>query len=316
MQEPLKIAISACLLGIPVRYDGGHKLQGLLTETLGRFIQWHPVCPEVECGLPVPREPMRLITPKSNPSLVTILDNINYTKNMMPWMENKIGQLEEQMICGFILKSRSPSCGIGDAKIYNKSGTLITLGDGIFTGTLNKKIPCLPIENEERLHNIDCRENFLVRVFVYRRWTNLLQKGINRSGIMDFHREHKLLLLAHSPEHYRYLGRLISGQKQLALKDLSERYINLLMGGLKRIATVNRHVNVLQHIMGYFKKDLSPKDKVRLVRVIEEYQQSRLPLIVPVTLLSYFADKYECAYLKGQVYLNPGYTELMLLNHG
>jgi uncharacterized protein YbgA (DUF1722 family)/uncharacterized protein YbbK (DUF523 family) len=315
MTEKLRLGISSCLLGEKVRYDGGHKLDHFLKETLGKYADWVAVCPEVEYGLPVPREAMRLEGDFTSPRLVTIRTKIDHTEGMRMWAAGKARELEGMDLCGFVFKSRSPSSGMQGVKVYGSSGVPVRRGVGIFANTFMEHFPLLPVEDEGRLQDPSLRENFIERIFVYRRWRDSLREKISVGKLVSFHSDHKLLMLSHSTKHYNILGRLVADAKKQGPEELHQTYISTLMEGLKLIATVRKNTNVLHHIMGYFKKELSADEKRELIEVISHYHESSIPLIVPVTLLNHYVRKYDEPYLKRQWYLNPHPVELMLRNH-
>jgi len=313
--EKIKIGISSCLLGEKVRYDGGHKLDQYITETLGRYFAWVPVCPEVEYGLPVPREGMRLVGDPASPRLLTIRTGVDHTEGMLKWSEKKLKVLEREELCGFIFKSRSPSSGIAGVRVYTPSGMPSHKGVGIFGGAFMRTFPLIPVIDEGRLHNPALRENFIERVFVYKRWKEFIERGAHLRDLITFHTEHKLLILSHSPKHFSDLGRLVARAREYNSDALLSEYIGKLMRGLQLIATVKKNTNVLLHLMGFFKRHLSSDEKQELLEVIEHYHRELIPLIVPVTLIKHYVRKFDEPYLKRQYYLNPHPIELMLRNH-
>ncbi|MDH5768961.1 MAG: DUF523 and DUF1722 domain-containing protein [Nitrospirota bacterium] len=313
--EKIKIGISSCLLGENVRYDGGHKLDRYITDTLGQYFEWVPVCPEVAYGLPVPREAMHLLGDPDSPRLVTIRTGVDHTKGMLKWATKKLKELESQELCGFIFKSRSPSSGIGGVKVYTPSGMPSQRGVGIFGGAFTKRFPLIPVIDDGRLHDPGLRENFIERAFVYKRWQEFMKKGSALKELILFHTEHKLLILSHSPKHFSVLGRLVANAKNYKPEELYSEYIKILMESLRLIATIKKNTNVLLHIIGYFKKQLSSNDKQELLEVIESYHKGFVPLIVPITLIKHYVRKFDEPYLKRQYYLNPHPLELMLRNH-
>lgn len=315
MDEKIKLGISTCLLGEKVRYDGGHKLNRYLVNTVGSFVEWVPVCPEVECGLPIPRESMRLVQGPNGPRLMTGKTKIDHTDRMMKWTAIRLGRLEKENLCGYIFKSKSPSSGMRDIKIYSDKGMPQSKGSGMFALAFMERFPLLPVEDEGRLNDAGLRENFIERVFVYHRWQKFIRDGASRKGLVDFHTEHKLLIMSHSPKHLRTLGKIVSAPQVRSKGDLIDEYIGRLMEGLKLKATVKKNTNVLQHIMGYFKKVLTADEKKELLAVIDQYHQSLIPLVVPITLLNHYVRKYDQPYLKRQHYLHPHPAELMLRNH-
>lgn len=312
--EKIRVGISRCLLGEKVRYDGGHKLDRYLTDTLGRYFDYVPVCPEVEYGLPVPREAMRLVGNAENPRLLTIKTGIDHTQGMLKWTETRLSELEKEGLCGFIFKSRSPSSGMQGVKVYTDSGMPARRGVGIFAGAFMKRFPILPVEDDGRLNDPGLRENFIERIFVYKRWQDFSKKGGGRNELIAFHSDHKYLIMAHSPRHATHLGRIVAGSDSYE-GTLNDTYIKTMMEGLKLTATKKKNTNCLHHIMGYFKKDLSADEKQELLDIIDDYHRGIIPLVVPVILLKHYVRKYDKPYLNRQFYLNPHPMELMLRNH-
>ena len=313
--EKIRIGVSTCLLGENVRYDGGHRQDRYLTDTLGRWFDWVPVCPEVEYGLPIPREAMHLVGNPANPRLVTIKSGVDHTDGMLAWANGRLAALASEGLCGFIFKSRSPSSGMAAVKVYNDKGMAVKKGVGIFAGAFLKRFPWLPVEEDGRLNDPVLRENFIERVFVYRRWREMELSGGGVKELVTFHADHKLLILSHSPKHLTALGRLVANPDRKRLPALTEAYFQLLMEALKLTATARKQTNVLQHMAGYFKKSLAADQKRELGELIERYRQGLLPLIVPVTLIAHYVRLYDEPYLKRQVYLTPHPVELMLRNH-
>ncbi|NTV50440.1 MAG: DUF523 and DUF1722 domain-containing protein [Geobacteraceae bacterium] len=314
MTLPIKIGVSACLLGEHVRYDGGHKHDRYITDTLGKYFSFVPVCPEVGCGLPIPREAMRLEGDHLAPRLMTRQTRLDKTEQMSGYCAAKIRELENEELCGFIFKKDSPSSGLFRVKVYN-NGQAVKNGVGLFAAAMVHRFPLLPMEEEGRLNDPDIRENFIERVFSYRRWKNFLMGKLTIGQLVEFHTAHKLLMMAHSPQIYREMGVLVAHASDLKQAELLQRYEEFFMKGLTLHATVKKNTNVLQHIMGYFKQQLSADEKVELLDVIGQYHDHLLPLIVPMTLLRHYIGKYDQQYLKGQVYLSPHPSQLMLRNH-
>ncbi len=312
----LRLGISTCLLGENVRFDGGHKRDSYLTETLGKFVEWIPVCPEVEIGLGTPRESLHLAGDAQAPRLVTTKTNQDHTVTMLKFAQAKIEQLKPLQLNGYILKKDSPSCGMERVRVYPEKGMPATRnGVGLFARVLMEKMPNLPIEEEGRLNDPKLRENFIVRLFCHQRWQLLREKPFRLADLMAFHAQHKLLLLAHHEKNYREMGKLVAEGKSQAPKDLLARYEALYFAALRQPAPRRKHANVLQHLAGYFKKQLDEKDKQELHATIADYQCGLLPLIVPLTLIKHYITKFDVQYLQDQIYLNPHPKELMLLNH-
>jgi uncharacterized protein YbgA (DUF1722 family)/uncharacterized protein YbbK (DUF523 family) len=313
--ENIKIGISSCLLGNNVRYDGGHQHDRYITDTLGRYFIWMPVCPEVECGLGIPREAMRLIGEPESPRLVTIHSGIDHTDRMVQWVTKKCKDLENEGLCGFIFKSKSPSSGIGGVKIYSPSGMPDRKGAGVFGGAFMKHFPLIPVIDDGRLHDPILRENFIERVFVYKRWYDLTRKKCSVKDLINFHTPHKLLIMAHSPKHLALLGRMVADMKRHEADKIFAEYITILTNALRLNATPKKNANVLFHMAGYFKKRISEDERRELAEVIEDYRRGLIPLIVPIVMIRHYVRKCDEPYLNKQYYLNPHPLELMLRNH-
>ncbi len=311
----IRVGISACLLGQEVRYDGGHKRDRYITDSLGRFFEWAPVCPEVEMGLGTPRETLRLVDDPERPRLVFAKTGRDQTAPMQTWADSRLEALAEAKLSGYILKSDSPSCGMERVRVHRASGIPSRDGVGVFARALLDRFPLLPLEEEGRLHDLLLRENFVERIFCYRRWRDLVTGGLTRRRLVAFHSAHKLLLLAHSPKHYKELSRLVTEAKGLSPRGLETRYGELFMAGLTVKATARKHTNVMHHILGYLKRDLDAGDKAGVLSVISDYHRGLVPLVVPITLLQHHLAWRNVPYLRDQIYLSPHPKELMLRNH-
>ena len=315
MDPGIKIGISTCLLGEKVRFDGGHKHNRYITHTLGRYFAFVPVCPETECGLGIPREAMRLVGSLDHPRLMTNKSGVDHTDRMLSWANGRLDALAHENLCGFIFKKGSPSSGLYRVKIYNDKGQPVRSGRGLFAAAFTARFPRIPVEEEGRLHDPGLRENFIERVFALKRWREALDAKQTLGNLVRFHTREKLLLMAHSQKHYRDLGRLVAAGKNVQPGELYDRYESLLMEALGLKATVAKHTNVLMHILGYFKKQLSGDEKQEVLELINSYRNAYLPLIVPVTLLNHFVRKYKQTYLSEQTYLKPHPLDLALRNH-
>jgi uncharacterized protein YbgA (DUF1722 family)/uncharacterized protein YbbK (DUF523 family) len=311
----IKLGISSCLLGERVRWDGGHKLDRFLNDTLGKFVQYCPVCPEVESGFGCPREPLRLVGDPHAPRLVTSRTNQDYTERMLRWARSRVKELDREGLCGFIFKSKSPSSGMERVRVYDEQGVPAPTGVGIFAKVFMEHFPLLPVEDDGRLHDPTLRENFIERVFTMKRWREGLGRRRSRGTLVQFHTEHKLLILSHSPRYHRIMGNLLAQAQAMPINALYDEYQQLLMEALRLKATSAKHCNVLQHIMGYFKRQLSSDAKQELLEVINDYRQRHIPLIVPITLINHYVRFYDEPYLTQQYYLYPHPLELQLRNH-
>ena len=316
METSIRLGISSCLLGEAVRFDGQHKLDHWLRDTLGNYVTYYPVCPEVESGFPIPREAFRLVGDFSAPRLMTQKTKKDCTLIMQQWARQRLGELESLNLDGFVFKSNSPSSGMERVKVYPAPGkAAVKKGRGIFAGMFMDRFPLLPVEEEGRLHDDNLRENFIERIFVMQRWRTMLTESNSRKGLVAFHTRHKMQLMAHSVAHYRELGQRIAHLDSQNLAATQNEYLTTLMDGLKRAATPAKNTNVLNHMMGYFKKMLSSEEKQELKEIIAEYHDGYVPLIVPITMLNHYVRKYGQAYLAEQYYLKPHPLELKLRNH-
>lgn len=312
---PLRLGISRCLLGDEVRFDGGHKRDNFLTDVLGPYVEWVSVCPEVEAGLGTPREAMRLVGDPAHPRLLTIKSGRDHTRALEKMTAGRLAELGNLDLSGYVFKRGSPSCGVERVRVYREHAMPSHSGVGLFARAFIEQFPLIPVEEEGRLCDAPLRENFIERVFCYRRYQDLLQNGVTRQAVVRFHTIHKYLLLAHSAQHYQTLGRLVGQAEHHRPKELVLKYGELFMNALAVKATVRKHVNVLQHILGYFKTQLGPSQKTELLGVISDYHQGLTPLIVPLTLIKHYVHLFDVGYIRDQVYLNPHPKELMLRNH-
>jgi uncharacterized protein YbgA (DUF1722 family)/uncharacterized protein YbbK (DUF523 family) len=315
MEDRIRLGISTCLLGQKVRYDGGHRLDRFLTDTLGQYVEYVPVCPEVECGFGIPREAFRLVGNPESPRLVTSRTHQDYTERMMQWAKRRVIELEREELCGFIFKGNSPSSGMERVKVYGEKGMPVKKGRGIFAHIFMEHFPLIPVEDEGRLHDPRLRENFVERIFALRRWREALSKKETMADLVEFHTQHKLLILSHSEKHHRTMGKLVAAGKEMPLKELYARYEALLMEALRLKTTPKKNSNVLMHMMGYFKKQLTSDEKEELLEIIHQYRDGYIPLIVPTTLINHYVRKYSQPYLSKQTYLQPHPIELQLRNH-
>ncbi len=315
----LKIGISACLLGQEVRFDGGHKRDQFLTEVLGPHVEWVPICPEVEMGLGTPRETLRLVRVDGNQALrmITTRTGVDHTDGMNRWASRRLEALAREApdLCGYVLKKDSPSCGLERVKTFGSRGAPERNGRGLFATALIARFPALPVEEEGRLADPRCRENFIERVFAYCRLKDLFKPGWTHAQLVQFHTAHKMALLAHSTENCEALGRLVANGQQTPKRQLRTAYERLFMTTLAMPSTRRRHVNVLMHMLGHLKKKLDAASKRELLDSIGEYRKGTAPLIVPLTLLRHHARVHAIEYLLGQSYMEPQPRELMLRNH-
>ncbi len=317
--DPIRVGISRCLLGDQVRYDGQHKRSTFAAEVLAEHFQFVPVCPEVEVGMSIPREPVRLVglgtENIASPRMVAPKSGIDWTEKMNRFCQRRVRELESLELNGFILQQKSPSCGMERVKLFGPKNQPRSVGVGLFAAELMKQYPLLPVEEEGRLNDMSLRENFLVRVFSYSRLRKLFKQRWSRGKMVEFHSQHKYLLMAHQPAALKTLGRLVAEIKQYSAVDFRNEYGNQFMHILNQKTTVKKNVNVMQHLMGYLKKVIGSTEKSHLLSLIEDYQARLVPLIVPLTVLQHYFILYPSSYVEKQVYLWAHPKELMLRNH-
>jgi uncharacterized protein YbgA (DUF1722 family)/uncharacterized protein YbbK (DUF523 family) len=313
-QARIPVGISSCLLGQPVRFDSGHKRDAYVVDVLGKYFDYLPFCPEVGIEMGIPRPPIRLTGDPSQPRAVGVrVDDLDVTEKLVDYAHGVMAK--RPRISGYIFKRGSPSCGMERVKVYNGKGMPNGTSSGLYAGVVMRSLPLLPVEEEGRLNDPVLRDSFVERVFVYARWQRLIDERITPSKLIDFHTRHKFLLLSHSEVHYRRLGRLVAESGTRSIQVLSHEYIETLMEGLKRRATRRRHSNVLQHIMGHLKRSIDVNDKAELNKLIDDYRQGTVPLIVPIKLIEHHFRRHPDDYVALQVYLNPHPAELGLRNH-
>lgn len=319
LDAPLRIGISTCLLGEEVRHDGGHKRDPYLVETLGRMVEWVPVCPEVEIGLGTPREPIRLVRDPKELDSVRLVSRsgVELSKRMQRYARTRTRELARDNLSGYIVKKDSPSCGMARVKVWNANDKSASTrnGRGIFTAELLRQYPNMPVEEEGRLHDPSLRENFFERIFAYQSLRTLFSGRWTNGDVVRFHTNHKLTLMAHSLPRYRELGRLVADVKAISRAEFSRRYEDEFMTAMTTLATTARHTNVLMHALGHFKRHLDNPSRSELLTVVGDYKQRLVPRIVPLTLIRHHAKILDVSYLLGQTYLNPHPKELALLNH-
>lgn len=313
--SPIRIGISACLLGESVRYDGGHKQDRYLTDTLGKYFEWVPVCPEVELGLGTPRDTMRLESKKDGLHLVVPRTARDLTNAMQTYGKTRVKELAGENLCGYILKSHSPSCGMEGVRVYGSRRTPAFTGRGLFAEALFRQFPGLPIEEESRLHDPRLRENWIERVFVYRSLQAFWNKQWIRKDLLEFHAAHKFTLLAHSPAAFEKIGRVVANPGTVTRRKMQERYHAGLLAALSVPATRSRHATVLRQMARHFKSRLDADSQKELSELIGGFRRGEWPLIVPVTLIRHYVRRLKVACLASQTYLNPQPGEIALRNH-
>lgn len=310
-----RLGVSSCLLGAQVRFDGGHKRDPFLVEMLGHYVEWVPVCPELEVGMGRPREPVRLVRGRGGETrMLGVRSDRDWTDAMNTYAEARVDELGD--LDGYVLKSKSPSCGMERVKLYPPGdGMPKRDGVGLFAAALRRRWPSLPVEEEGRLSDARLRDGFVERVFAHHRLRRLWSTRWKLGDLVAFHTAHKMAILAHDPQGYRRLGRLVATGKALPRPELRARYEGELMAILARPAARGRQANVLEHLLGHLKGKLAPDETRELVALIDEHRRGLVPLIVPLTLLRHHVRRLGVRYVETQTFLEPHPRALMLRNH-
>lgn len=316
-QSRFAVGVSACLLGEPVRYDGGHRRSRWLTDVLDAYVRWVSVCPELEIDLGVPRPTLRLEQGESGVRLIEIETERDLTRRMLEYARARVDELTGLGLRGYVLKQDSPSCGRERVKLVDANGVPARTGVGLFAAVLAAALPNLPIEEEGRLEDPRLRDNFVARLFAYDRWLSLRAAGAAPGGLVGFHTAHKLQLLAHSPRGTQQLGRLVARAGATSAADwpaLLDEYEAGFMAALARVASPGRHVSTLQQLAGFLEDRLTPVETRELNVLIEEYRAGTLPRIAALTLLGHHLRDFEHPWAEAQSYLAPYPCELGLRN--
>ncbi len=306
-----KIAVSACLLGREVRFDGGHTRDRFLTDALALHLDFLPMCPEMEAGFGSPRPSIRQVRATDGSlRVVSQRPEADVTDALASAVERRVEGLASEAavnLCGFVLKKDSPSCGPFRIRVHGADGRLERDGAGLLVHALRARFPHLPIEDEGRLNDAGLRESFLIRVFAWHRWQRMLASGLDRRTLREFHAAHKMLLHAHAPARTRALGRLVARpDARPAEVDADARaYAPAFMEILSRPATRGRHVDTLQHLAGHLGDEMPATERGELHTLIEEYRQGWVTLETPVALLRHHLRRLGTVWANAQLYLDP-----------
>ncbi len=313
-QSKIPIGISSCLLGERVRFDSGHKNNAYITKTLSEYFDFRPFCPEVSIGLGIPRQTIRLVSDTRGGEVRCVgtkAPELDVTQKLTDCAKSQFNWISE--LCGYIFKKDSPSCGMERVKVYTKNNPERS-GVGLYASEVLQAFPNLPVEEEGRLGDARLRENFVKRVFIYKRWQELRKTDTDKKSLVDFHARHKLIFMSHNQVQARKLGQLVSQIGTMNLQDYCSQYIAAVTDLLRKPSSTKNHANVLKHIQGYLKRDLDAGDKAELVETIEQYRLGYLPLIVPITILRHHFRKNPDPYIEQSYYMQPHPSELMLQN--
>lgn len=314
--RPIRIGVSSCIIGEEVRWNGGHSRQRYLTDVLERFVEYYPVCPEVEVGMGVPRPTVRLVRVADELRMIDPKNEVDWTASMNRFSRQRASELADLDLCGFVLKKDSPTCGVSRVKVHHENGSGSSRdGQGLFATALEQRYPHLPLEEDGRLNDPKLRENFIERVFAYRRLKDLFQPRWTIGDVVEFHTREKLLLRAHDEMRYRELGRLVADAKSIPRAAFKDDYMDRFMEAMKRQSTVSKNVNVLQHMVGFLRRVDDEAGRIEMQEAIDDYRAGLVPLVVPTTLIRHLARRHDQEILLTSSYLSPHPKELMLRNH-
>ncbi|MBY5992019.1 YbgA family protein [Ferrimonas balearica] len=309
-----KVGVSACIIGQQVRFDGGHKRSSYVDGQLSDVFDLRPLCPEVGAGMSTPRPTVHLREVGERVRMMDDKNGIDHTEAMQEFNRRAIPGLAN--LAGYIVCAKSPSCGMERVRVLNEARTGARRdGRGLFTEALMKAYPLLPVEEDGRLNDLALRENFITRVFVYQGYKRLLEGDTGEHELLQFHRRHKLMLMAHNQAIYRELGRYLAQSREQAIETRLAHYGEQLMSALAKPASRRAHTNVLQHIGGYFKRDLDKTERQHLHQTILAYRSGQLPLMAPMTLLNGLLQRFPKPYIAEQRYLTPHPERLALRYH-
>lgn len=306
---PVRLGVSACLLGERVRWDGGHKRDRFLTGALARHVTWVPVCPEMAIGLGVPRETVRLETSGRGLRMVAPVSGKDHTAAMRRWARAHLGELAQARLHGFVLKEGSPSCGLFGVRVRRAGGRTRRDGRGLFARELTARFAALPVEEEGRLADARVREAFLERVFAYARWTRLVESGVTAASLGAFHAVHETQLRVHSPSRCARLARLAARRTSRAVVD---GYGELFLETVALPVPTERHVAAIGRLTSPVVDRLPVPELIRFNSLITRYGSGREPRIVVLRRLRRVLHRH-CApaWAVSQTYLAPYPDELM-----
>jgi uncharacterized protein YbgA (DUF1722 family)/uncharacterized protein YbbK (DUF523 family) len=295
-----KVVVSKCLGFEHCRYDGSI-IPSQVVENLKEEVEFIPVCPEVAIGLGVPRQPVRIVLRDGEKQLIQEATGKNLTEKMTTFATSFLSSLAVQ---GFILKAKSPSCGLKDVKIHTAQGTVLEHGNGLFAEAVLTHYPYLAIETERRLENMAIYEHFLQKIFTLSEFTEVKASG-TMGKLVDFHTRYKLLLMAHHQSESQILGKIVANAQKNDFPSVIREYETHLYRALKRAMNRKLATNVLYHALGYFKENLHPREKQFFLHLLEQFRQGTIPLAVPLTLLRSWIERFEETYLSKQAFFAP-----------
>lgn len=302
----LVLGLSGCLAGQAVRYDGASK-RFKLRQKLQESFELRPFCPELAIGLGVPRKTLRLVGERHEPQVIQSDGTLNVTGKLQQYAGRVARSIQNSSeLCGFIVCKGSPSCGMEGVKRYSEEGNVLGHDtSGVFTAELMRRIPHLPVEEDGRLNDRGLLENFLTRIFALQRWRVVEHQGFSASALLDFHRRHKFLLLAHDQARYRILGTMLANLAAADINTLAQQYIVEFMAGMQKVPSQGQQCNVLMHLQGYVKNKLKPREREELAELILAYRNGEMPRQAPMALLRHHLLNHPNEYAESQYYLEP-----------
>jgi uncharacterized protein YbgA (DUF1722 family)/uncharacterized protein YbbK (DUF523 family) len=314
MVDSLKpiVIVSRCLRGEYCRWNG-EIINDDFTKRLSAYVEFMPICPEMEIGLGVPRDPIHIVSDRSVLGLVQPATGIDVTGSMLDFCESFLGSLDE--VDGFLLKFRSPSCGANDVKIYPASGKSGSIGKGagFFGGAVLARFPDLAVETEGRVKSYRIREHYLTRLFTMARWRNTAKYG-SMKDLVDFHADHKLLLMAYNQAELKQLGAIVANHEHRPVHEVFDLYRSHLAGAMRRAPRYTSNINVCMHAMGYFSKDISAREKSYFLDSLERYRRESLPLSAVINIINAWIARFDQPYLEQQVYFHPYPEEMAFIS--
>jgi uncharacterized protein YbbK (DUF523 family)/uncharacterized protein YbgA (DUF1722 family) len=312
--ERIRIGISSCLLGEPVRWDGNHKRDPYIAETLSRVFELVPVCPEVAIGLGVPRPPIRLSGNARSPRAIASESPERDVTAELSRFARKTAH-EQSGLAGYLFKSGSPSCGLRRVAVHSGRGRPAQIGEGVYSREICRKMPMMPVEDEIHLGIPERRDSFVERVCAYRRWQDTLAEGLSLSRLKEFHDRHALTLLAHGADAAQGPGAILRRARNRQPSAVARDYGAAFMDALRRPATRRGHARALRFALRALRPVLASADQAELAGAIDSYRHEGLPWLVPLTLLRHHLERHPQPELKDQAYLTPDLPEQMLRSY-
>ncbi|MGM0622662.1 MAG: YbgA family protein [Campylobacterota bacterium] len=308
----MKIAVSSCLLGNEVRYNGGHKRDKFITDTLSKYCEYAPFCPE-DIAFKTPRDAMRLVEHKDRPlQVVTVNSGKDLTQDLTQACQDELTRVDLKTVSGIIFQAKSPSCGFGSAKTYLTNGYSSGKTDGLFVQACKEVMPHLPMEEEARLNDAWLRENFIMQLFAYDDMKKFAQNATQFKELVAFHTAYKYLLLSKDEPSYRELGQIVANHNKNEFDEVVATYKTLFEQTIAQKSRIGKTVNVLDHMVGFFKYDLTSDEKGQIRKQINQFKDMIVPLITVISMIKLFAIKHNTTYLLEQKFLDPYPEELAL----